>query len=229
MNKKKKTIYIIMIALIAILLSVGITFAAMSYERLGENSDLVVGDIYMYYHETNELSLENAMPSATYDSSKYFEFKIGGKNTYKKENIIYEIKLSHGDNHETRTERIRDDLLKFTLVEIKDGVETTVVDGASYDNLASQRLWISTIPMDTQSEIEITYRLYMWISDETTIGNGSEVDYDMATWDKVFASVKVNVTGDFNNKIMIGEDGLFEYALLSNGKIQLMELEQTLK
>ncbi len=47
----------------------------------------------------------------------YFEFKIEGVNKYSKD-IWYEIVLRHGDEPEGRSERLRDDLLRFRLVEV---------------------------------------------------------------------------------------------------------------
>ena len=139
--------------------------------------------------------------------SPYFEFTIDGKNTYDKEDIWYEIVLSYGDNHQTRTERLRDDLLKFRLVEVVDGVEQVLFTNKSYNDLTSKRVWVDTIPKNTTSEVVHTYRLYMWISDDTIIGNTSEADYDMETWNnEVYASIKVNVTGDFNEKELAYED-----------------------
>ena len=64
------------------------------------------------------------IPKINFPNLPYFEFTIDGKNTYTKEDIWYEIVLNHGDEHATRTTRIRDDLLKFTLLEVVDGTVT---------------------------------------------------------------------------------------------------------
>ena len=159
----------------------------------------------MHYNETNQITIENAMPSDTYNSTNYFEFTVDGKNTTTNKDIWYEVVLSHGDNHATRTTRIRDDLLKFRLVETKDGVETTVVDNKSYNDLNNHRIWVDTINKNTTTEVTHTYRLYMWISNDTIIGNVNQ-DYTMEEWNDVFASIKVNVTGDFNEKELAYED-----------------------
>ena len=37
----------------------------------------------------------------------------------------------------------------------------------------------------------------MWISNDTIIGNVNQ-DYTMEEWNDVYASIKVNVSGDFN-------------------------------
>jgi len=129
----------------------------------------------------------------------YFEFTIDGKNTYTKKDIWYEIVLNHGDEHATRTTRIKDELLKFTLVEVVDETETVLRTNVSFNDLRNRRIWVDTIPANTNEEINKTYRLYMWISSATVIGNVEE-DYTIDEWNDVFASIKVNVTGDFNEK-----------------------------
>ena len=108
-SRNKKLLIICVIASVLVF-TLGITYAVLvDYGKLSNvNSQLVLGDIYMHYNETNQLVLENAVPSVTYDENNYFEFTIDGKNTSNK-NIIYEIVLNHGDNHPTRTTRIRDE------------------------------------------------------------------------------------------------------------------------
>jgi len=199
--KKKKTIILASIIVGVLVVTLGLTYASLSFNRTGGNSQLVLGDIWMHYSETNQLVLSDAMPSSTYDETKYFEFTIDGKNTYLNKDIWYEIVLNHGDNHETRTERIKDKLLKFTLVEIVNGEETVVVNAKSYDEINNTRIWVNTISKNTTEEVNKTYRLYMWISDSTLIGNIPNADYDIDTWNnQVYASIKVSVNGDFNEK-----------------------------
>ena len=288
--KDKKVLILGVVITVILLFTVGVTYAFLNYSQTGtSNSQLIVGDIYMHYNETNELTITNAMPySVSYSYSykhnsnmteeevnacvtyfetsddfgpvfieyliangesietfcdgtgtaggftfqqwldgnefpkealtyfeenniiksstidlPYFEFTIDGKNTYEKEDIWYEIFLSHGDNHATRTERIKDNLLKFRLVEVVDGEEKILFTNRSYKDLTNRRVWVDTIPKNTLNEVVHTYRLYMWISDSVRIGNTVEADYDIETWNnEVYASIKVNVTGDFNEKIV---------------------------
>ena len=217
--KRKKVLIIGVVITVILLFTVGITYAAFNYNRTGtNNSQLVAGDIYMHYNETNELTITNAMPQSTYTENNYFEFTIDGKNTYTEQDIWYEIVLSHGDNHETRTERLRDDLLKFRLVEVVDGIEEELVTNQSYDDLTNQRIWVDTIPRNTNTEIIKTYRLYMWVSDSIRIGNTTDADYDVDTWNTdVYASVKVNVTGDFNEKnLPVRNSSDFKELVVSN-------------
>ena len=198
MKPRKKIIFLFTLIIVVLILSLGIAFAIFNFTKTSNNSQLVLGNIYMHYNETNYLALENLAPSTTYDEANYFEFTVDGKNTSNKD-IWYEIVLSHGDSHPTRTTRIRDDLLKFRLVEIKDDVETVVVDNKSYSDLTSQKIWVDTINKNTTTDVAHTYRLYMWVSIDTRIGNVDQ-DYTSDEWDDVYASIKVNVTGDFNEK-----------------------------
>ena len=124
-NNKLSKSKMVFIGIVFILIGcLGITYAFFTYNRIGDKESLIVtGDIYMHYVENNQLSIENAIPRDTYDANKYFEFSINGKNT-SSEDIYYEILLDHGDNHPTRTERIKDHFLDFRLVEVNNGVET---------------------------------------------------------------------------------------------------------
>ena len=196
---QKRIVFLSTLIIGLLTLTIGVTFAIFNFGKTSNNSQLIVGDIYMHYNETNQITLENAMPSNTYDSNNYFEFTIDGKNTTTNKDIYYEIVLSYGDNHATRTTRIRDDLLKFRLVEIKDSVETVVIDNKTYNDLNNRRIWVDTIDKNTTTEVTHTYRLYMWISSDTKIGNINQ-DYTMDEWNDIYASIKVNVTGDFNLK-----------------------------
>lgn len=120
--KNKKII--ITLSIIAILvLTIGITYSIFTSSKTSKNSSLVVGDIYMHYNETNQIQMENAMPSDTYDATKYFEFTVDGKNTTIDKDVWYEVVLSKGDNLDGKT-RIKDNLLKFRLTTINNSVET---------------------------------------------------------------------------------------------------------
>ena len=80
-----------------------------------------------------------------------------------------------------------------------DGVETKVLDGVSYQEINNKKIWVNKIDKNTTEETKITYKLYMWISDNTVIGDNG--DYTTTEWNEdVYASVKVNVKGDFNEK-----------------------------
>ena len=227
MNQKNKIIFLSSVIIGVLTLTLGVTFAIFNFNKTSTNSKLVVGDIYMHYNETNQISLENAMPSDTYNSTNYFEFTVDGKNTTTNKDIWYEIVLSHGDNHPTRTTRIRDDLLNFRLVEIKDGIETVVIENRSYVNLTNKRIWVDTINKNTTTEVTHTYRLYMWISNDTIIGNVNQ-DYTMEEWNDVYASIKVNVTGDFNEKNISTDESCFTVGTINDGnEVAILDYDES--
>ena len=277
---KNKKIIIILSIIVVLILSIGVTFAVFNYNKVGtKNSSLVVGDIYMHYNETNELTIENAMPldgarylhnkniteeevnkcvthltslwgedqfgyknfcngtgtdgvetfqdyldgnsfstdslnyfetnniiKMPYKSLPYFEFTIDGKNTTTDKNIYYEIKTSYGDTVTGKNLRIKDELLKFTLVEYNNGVEKRILTDYSFVDLNNQTIWANSIDSNTNEEIKRTYRLYMWVSNDTKICSGEmteNCDYytsQTPNWSDVFASIKINVSGDFTEK-----------------------------
>ena len=209
--KKQNVIMLITLITGILLVTTGITYSLFTSSEISKNSSLVVGDVYMNYNETNELTIENAMPSDNYDKTKYFEFTVTGKNTTTNKDIWYEIVLNHGNNHETRTERIKDSLLKFRLTSVNNGVETEIFTNKSYSSLLNKRIYVDTINKNTTSEVTKTYRLYMWVSNSTKIGNTSNSTYDITTWNnQVYGSIKVNVSGDFLEKYVVAEEVCFE-------------------
>ena len=131
---------------------------------------------------------------------QYFEFTISGKNKYSEKDIWYDVVLNHGDTPENRNTRIKDEFLQFRLVEVnKDKTETLIFTNKNFSSLENKRIHVETIPKNTMNEINKTYRLYMWIDNDVVIGNVDE-DYTMDEWNDVFASIKVSVTGNFNEK-----------------------------
>ncbi len=206
-NNKKKILILGILLVIVTIGVLGITYAAYNFQREGDSNELVAGDIYMHYKGKNAgISIEDAVPSKTYDPKEYFEFTIDGKNTYTEKDIWYEIDLVDGDEPEGRKTRIADKYLRFILTEkIGSGQEKTVVNSAGYDDITNKKIWVNKIDKNTTNEITITYKLYMWISDEVHIGyddeNEIQSDYTPDEWNNdVYASVKVNVKGDFIEK-----------------------------
>jgi len=209
--KNKKLLLLIILFLVCIGLF-GISYSMYTYARFGTtNSKQLVGDIYMHYTESNALTLENALPSDNYQEGKFFQFTIDGKNTNTKYDIWYDISLDHGDvpNGKTESNRILDKFLKFRLVEIIDNNEEEIFTNKSYSDLTNKRIYVNTILKNTTTEIIHTYRLYMWIGNNVVIGNIDE-DYTDEEWVNLFASIKVNVTGDFTEKELEIDDLCFE-------------------
>ena len=227
MKNNKKTILITSIILGVLILTISLTYAVFSMSKTGQNSNLVVGDVYMHYANGNKsINLANVMPSETYDATSFFEFTIDGKNTTTNKDIWYEIILKHGDDVTGKT-RIKDNLLKFTLTETKNGTTTTVFDGRSYGDLTNKRIWVNTISKNTTSEVSITYRLYMWISNNTVIGNVNQ-DYTTEEWKNIFASIKVDVAGDFNEKSIATNESCFRVGTINDGnEVAILDYNET--
>ena len=215
MNNKNKKIIIISIVLGILVLTIGLTYAMFTISKYSSNSKLIAGDIYMHYKEASQgIKLENAIPSDTYDTTSYFEFTIDGKNTYLKKDIYYEIILAYGDEIQNKT-RIKDNLLKFRLTEVINNEETELFTDRSFSDLTNKRIWVETIPKGTNSEILKRYRLYMWLSNDTIICGGDETencDYYIDKepyWENVYASIKVGVNGDFEEKTLATDASCF--------------------
>ena len=84
--KNKKII--ITLSIIAILvLTIGITYSIFTSSKTSKNSNLVVGDIYMHYNETNQIQMENATPTNPYVVNPIMatqEYTEGGTNELSK-------------------------------------------------------------------------------------------------------------------------------------------------
>ena len=128
----------------------------------------------------------------------YFEFIIDGKNTSNK-NINYNIKLAHGDVIENKTEnnRLMDKYLIFKLVEVINNEEVELVDNIKYDNINNNIIYKNIISKNTNEEINHTYRLYMIVDPNLMIGNLEGAVYSFEEYANLFASIKVNVDGNY--------------------------------
>lgn len=206
--ENKKMMFTSLSIISVLVFVIGTAYALYSFSKTSNNSNLVVGNIYMHYDETNGgINLSNMVPSKTYNKDAYFEFTIDGENTYSDKDINYEIVLNYGDDHATRKTRIKDGLLNFRLVQLDYNTtsktyenEQVLFNNRSYESISNKRIWEDVI---TKSDgyVKRMYRLYMWYAYYTNIGNSSDADYDLDTWNNdVFASIKVNVTGDFTPK-----------------------------
>lgn len=175
---------------------------------------MVLGDIYMYYNGSQSLNLTNVLPSDTYNKDDYFSFTIDGKNTSNKD-IYYEILINHGEELAGKT-RILDKFLKFTLVQVNGSDEIVLINNRGCNELNNAAIYIDTI--NKGSEVSNTYKLYMWISDSLLISNESG-DYTMEEWGNIYASIKVDVVGDFTEKSLETAESCFKTITVSNEAI----------
>jgi hypothetical protein len=227
MSKRKKMLFLITLILGNILVITGVSYSALSYIKTGETQELIVGDIWMKYTEsTKTINIENMFPSEEY-SNNYFEFEVTGKNTYDKKDIYYEILLDNGEytgSDTNRTIPIDSQMLRFKLVEVVDGSEVEIFDNRAYSDITNKRIWVDTIGVD-DSDYSKTYRLYARIYEHTKICSGDEEDCDYYVnpgesykdydWDKLYASIKVSVKGDLEEKSIETDANCFGYEVIS--------------
>lgn len=216
-NKKNKLFYFFILIIIIVLLF-NISYSFFNYTRTGSKNELIVGKIYMDYVTSKTISLQGVLPRSDLDNNTYIEFNIGGINKYEKD-IIYAIDLVYGDVPSGKLEenRIRDDLLRFTLTKSVDGgEEEAVLENKSFNDLNNCRIYVEKISKNTSVSVNHNYKLYMWISDSINIGNTLDADYTLEEWNNLFASIKIKVVGDFEEK---GVNNTIKVELNPNGGI----------
>ena len=196
--KKNKILNIIITVLILIIL-IGTSYAFFAYSRVSDEiSKFVTGDIYMHYIENNELELLNAFPQTKEEGllNKYFEFSVSGKNTTKNKDIYYAVNLVYGDEEAGLT-RYHDEDIVFYLTEVVDGEEVVLIDSVQYKSINDAKIYVETIPKETNNEIEHTYRLRMWIDEDVLISDTNpNANYTTGEYKNSYTSVKVNVEGN---------------------------------
>jgi len=174
--------------------------------------------------------LENNIIVDNVKNLDYFEFTIDGKNTHTKGNVVYNIQLVEGDvptieNISETLNRINSKYLRFRLTEVNGEEEKILKDNMQYNSLTNVTIHSDTILKNTTSEINRTYRLYMWIDGNVIIGNTSDANYSMEEWNNLYATVKVNVNGKYVEgeiltekiKNKLGNEGLV--AVNTNGDL----------
>ena len=194
---KKRIIIVISIIITILVLSLGMTYALIKINKVSTDSKLILGDIYMHYtNNTDTINITNLLPSETY-TDDYFEFTISGKNTYEKKNINYDIVLNQGDIIADKV-KLADNFLSFKLVEVIDDEENIIFDNNTYLEINNTTIHTDIIS-SIHGEVLRTYRLYVRINQSVRIGNVNQ-DYTMEEWENIYASIKVDVTGDFIEK-----------------------------
>ena len=153
------------------------TYTGESYIKILSNKNIIVPEL---------------------ETLPYFEFTIDGKNTSSKD-IIYNIKLVHGDviTNKTESNRISDKFIIFKLVKVVNNKEEELVNNKTFDTINNTILYTDKIEKNTSSTINYTYRLYMLIDPNLTVGNTDKSDYSFDEYSNLFASIKVDVDGNY--------------------------------
>ena len=203
MKGKLKYIVIAIALLIGIF---GVSYAFYEFYDVGDNNQLIVGNIYLKLNDgTDKINLSNVFPMTAEEArareDNIVTFTISGLNTTTDNDIYYEIMLNEGDSIEGKN-RAKPEHLVFDLVEIdENGKETIILNARSFKELDSTRVYINTVSRDVIAEINRTYKLRMWLSDDVLISDTNpDADYSTSVFSNSYASVKVSVFGDFNEK-----------------------------
>ena len=167
MNKKKKIFIMVTLSLFALgVLSFG-TYALYNIDLLTDNNSISTGKVKMSYSESNEITLNNAVPTSDnkgISSTNYFEFKV---NTYIKTNkemtMNYNIVLEPLDVDSSYI-KFSDSDIKVYLTKVDNNTETLVTGPITIDELNQYVLKSQEETFNrNDTERSTTYRLRAWL------------------------------------------------------------------
>ena len=204
-NIKGLAIYI---AIFAIVLTLGTSYAYFIYNKDGNSHELIAGNLYMNLTDDGSVSLTGLYPMSDSEGIKNgikYNFEVSGYNLSNK-SIYYGVYVNKGDKVPNKT-RFRDSDIKFYLTETINGVTKQVSGPYSVDEINRNLLYANTVEGDISKDtpITISYQLTMWISDKVLISdsvtemNGRSI-YTTEEFKNSYASIKVEVYGDFTEK-----------------------------
>ena len=180
---KKKVLLVILSVFLIVIISVG-TYAIWNSELLTGNSSISSGQIKMSYTETNEITMENALPMKDEEGktlTNYFDFQVlsyiktrENDSTQRKVNYNIVLEPLTVDNS------LNDNEIKVYLTKVESGVETVVVEPTTIDQLNSKVLSSKEeIFSNNKAEVVTSYRLRAWIDEsvDTTKLNEKKYSY----------------------------------------------------
>ena len=223
MIRNKRQMFIVLAVFTAIVFLGGIAYAIFNYARIGESSTLLVGNIYMNHTEGTAISLVNESPSKQENARKRTDnaitIQITGVNE-SKEDIYYKLMLDYGDQITGKT-RMKDKSLRFDFLEIlPNNEEKYIIYSETFDNIENLVLTRDRILAETNSTVTRTYKLRMWIDEDTIVSDTEQnADYTTQEFENLFASVKIYAKGEmeevfyynsFDNALTDINSGTFE-------------------
>ena len=167
MCSNKRVLTIISLSLFAIsILSFG-TYALYNTSLLTDNNSISTGKVKMSYSESNEIKLNNVVPTSDnkgISSTDYFEFKV---NTYiktnKKMTMNYNIVLEPLDVDSSYI-KFSDSDIKVYLTKVDNNTETLVMGPITIDELNQYVLKSQEETFNrNDTERSTTYRLRAWL------------------------------------------------------------------
>ena len=165
-RKKKASIIIIFVLIVISILLVG-SYALYNTSLLTGNNSLSTGKVKMSYSESNEIELNNVVPTSDKkgtSSTDYFEFKV---NTYiktnKKMTMNYNIVLEPLDVDSSYI-KFSDSDIKVYLTKVVNNTETLVMGPITIDELNQYVLKSQEETFNrNDTERSTTYRLRAWL------------------------------------------------------------------
>ena len=165
-RKKKASIIIIFVLIVISILLVG-SYALYNTSLLTGNNSLSTGKVKMSYSESNEIKLNNVVPTSDnkgISSTDYFEFKV---NTYiktnKKMTMNYNIVLEPLDVDSSYI-KFSDSDIKVYLTKVDNNTETLVTGPITIDELNQYVLKSQEETFNrNDTERSTTYRLRAWL------------------------------------------------------------------
>jgi len=204
-NIKGLAIYI---AIFAIVLTLGTSYAYFIYNKDGNSHELIAGNVYLNSTDKGSVSLTGLYPMSDEDGIENgikYTFDVTGYNLSNKD-IHYGVYVNYGEEKENKT-RFRDADIKFYLTETINGVTSRVYGPSSVKDFNRSILYANTIEgnISKDTPINISYELTMWISDNVLISDSvTELEgrsiYTTDEFKNSYASIKVEVYGDFVEK-----------------------------
>ena len=167
MNKKKKIFIMVTLSLFALgVLSFG-TYALYNIDLLTDNNSISTGQVKMSYTESNEITLNNVVPTSDnkgISSTNYFEFKV---NTYIKTNkqmtMNYNIVLEPLNVDSTYI-KFNDSDIKVYLTKVDNNTETLVTGPITIDELNQYVLKSQEETFKNgKAQVDTKYRLRIWV------------------------------------------------------------------
>ena len=165
-RKKKASIIIIFVLIVISILLVG-SYALYNTSLLTDNNSISTGKVKMSYSESNEIKLNNVVPTSDNkgtSSTDYFEFKV---NTYIKTNkemtMNYNIVLEPLNVDSSYT-KFNDSDIKVYLTKVDNNTETLVMGPITIDELNQYVLKSQEETFNkNDTERSTTYRLRAWL------------------------------------------------------------------
>ena len=223
-ENNRKSLLKLLIPLLALILLLGGSYAFFNYTRTGRANTLIVGNIYLNHTQGTEINLSNEFPSKVADArarnDNTVTITVTGYNESDRD-IYYKLLLNHGDTVDGR-DRIRDDLLRFDLIEIlANNEEKYLLYNEKFDTINNTIMLKDRVDANTSpsNQVTRTYKLRMWIDYNTLISDtDNDADYTTEEYENLCASVKITAKGQtekvyyyesFNNAIAAVNDGTY--------------------